>query len=304
MRLQVKGKNVEVSPSLRQYAEAKLAKLEKQLAGATQVELELSEEKNPSIQASHVAEATIFTKGSTLRAREAAADMPSVDRPARREPRAAGQALPREADATSRAGTASTTTAEMSLFRRGEPLHVRLAREGGLPLGDERRPRGPWDIAGIHGLHRPRQWDAVVTAEAPGLEGERAAVRRAPDGTLVVEEGPDDVEPLAAAVEGRAGAALPGRGGAARARSLGGRGQGDRGRRAARSRRRARSSSSSHGSERTLVDRRRALVRHDRRRSSGPSTSCARAASTARPGSSWSTRSERRRPARRAVGIP
>ena len=75
MRLQVKGKNVEVSPALRQYAEAKLAKLDKQLAEQTQVELELSEEKNPSIAASHVAEATIFTKGPTLRAREASRDM-------------------------------------------------------------------------------------------------------------------------------------------------------------------------------------------------------------------------------------
>jgi ribosome hibernation promoting factor len=75
MRLQVKGKNVEVSPAIREYAERKLAKLSKQLADQTQVELELSEQKNPSIAASHVAEATIFTKGPTLRAREASPDM-------------------------------------------------------------------------------------------------------------------------------------------------------------------------------------------------------------------------------------
>ena len=75
MRLQVKGKNVEVSPAIREYAERKLAKLSKQLADQTQVELELSEQKNPSISASHVAEATIFTKGPTLRAREASPDM-------------------------------------------------------------------------------------------------------------------------------------------------------------------------------------------------------------------------------------
>jgi putative sigma-54 modulation protein len=75
MRLQVKGKNVEVSPSIREYAEAKLAKLAKQLAEPTQVELELSEEKNPSIAASQVAEATIFTKGPTIRAREASPDL-------------------------------------------------------------------------------------------------------------------------------------------------------------------------------------------------------------------------------------
>jgi putative sigma-54 modulation protein len=81
MRLQVKGKNVQVTPSIREYAERKLAKLDKQLADQTQVELELSEQKNPSIAANHVAEATIFTKGPTLRAREATPDMKaSIDR--------------------------------------------------------------------------------------------------------------------------------------------------------------------------------------------------------------------------------
>ena len=72
MRLQVKGKNVEVSESVRQYAEKRLGKLEKQLADPTQVELELAMERNPAIADNHVAEATIWTKGPTLRARESA----------------------------------------------------------------------------------------------------------------------------------------------------------------------------------------------------------------------------------------
>jgi putative sigma-54 modulation protein len=75
MRLQVKGKNVDVTPPIREYAERKLAKLGKQLAEQTQVEVELSEQRNPSIAASLVAEATVFTKGPTLRAREASSDM-------------------------------------------------------------------------------------------------------------------------------------------------------------------------------------------------------------------------------------
>jgi len=75
MRVQVKGKNLEVTSSLREYAETKLAKLDKQLADQTQVELELSEEKNPSIAAGCVAEATIFAKGTTLRAREVSSDL-------------------------------------------------------------------------------------------------------------------------------------------------------------------------------------------------------------------------------------
>ncbi len=75
MRLQVKGKNVEVSPTMREYAERKLGKLTKQLAAETQVEVELSEQRNPSIAESHVAEATIFAKGATLRASGASTDM-------------------------------------------------------------------------------------------------------------------------------------------------------------------------------------------------------------------------------------
>jgi len=75
LRLQVKGRNLEVSDSIRSYAEQKLAKLDKQLGETTQVELELTVEKNPSIAANQVAEATVFTKGPTLRAREASKDM-------------------------------------------------------------------------------------------------------------------------------------------------------------------------------------------------------------------------------------
>jgi putative sigma-54 modulation protein len=75
MRLQVKGKNLEVSESIRSYAEQKLAKLTKQLADEVFVELELAVERNPSIRANQVAEATVFTKGHPLRAREATSDM-------------------------------------------------------------------------------------------------------------------------------------------------------------------------------------------------------------------------------------
>ena len=75
MRLQVKGKNLEVSESIRSYAEEKLHKLDGRLHELTQVELELFVEKNPSISANQIAEATIWTKGPTLRAREASSDM-------------------------------------------------------------------------------------------------------------------------------------------------------------------------------------------------------------------------------------
>jgi ribosome hibernation promoting factor len=75
MRLQVKGKNLEVSESTRRYAEEKLRKLDRLLHDLTEVELELCVERNPSIAQNQVAEATIWTKGPTLRAREASTDM-------------------------------------------------------------------------------------------------------------------------------------------------------------------------------------------------------------------------------------
>jgi putative sigma-54 modulation protein len=75
MRLQVKSKNVELSPALKIYAQEKLGKLEKHLNDNARLELELAVERNPSIAANQVAEATIWTRGPVLRAREASHDM-------------------------------------------------------------------------------------------------------------------------------------------------------------------------------------------------------------------------------------
>ncbi len=75
MRLQVKGKNLEVSEAIRSYAEQKLGKLEPQLKDETRVDLELTVERNRSIAARQIAEATVWTKGPTLRASEASGDM-------------------------------------------------------------------------------------------------------------------------------------------------------------------------------------------------------------------------------------
>ena len=75
MRLQVKGKNVEVTPALKGYAQEKLGKLERHLNDSARLELELAVEKNPSIAENQVAEATIWTKGPILRATERSSDM-------------------------------------------------------------------------------------------------------------------------------------------------------------------------------------------------------------------------------------
>jgi hypothetical protein len=91
----------------------------------------------------------------------------------------------------------------MSLFRRREPLHVRLAREGGLDLDetDAVGPRPPWDAAGIHGNPRPKEWDVVTTVDAPDLPGDRIGFVALAGGELVVDEGGGDLAPLVEAVD-------------------------------------------------------------------------------------------------------
>ncbi len=80
MRTQIKGRNVTVTEALQQYADEKVAHLrkflnERRIDEVTRVELELMVEKNPSIAEPCIAEATVFTKGPVIRAREAARDM-------------------------------------------------------------------------------------------------------------------------------------------------------------------------------------------------------------------------------------
>ncbi len=75
MKLQVKGRNLEVTDAIRTYAQEKLGKLDRQLHDPTRVELELMVERNPSIAENQIAEATIWTKGPILRARESSHDM-------------------------------------------------------------------------------------------------------------------------------------------------------------------------------------------------------------------------------------
>jgi len=89
----------------------------------------------------------------------------------------------------------------VGLFRRREPLHEQLARQGGLAADPIEKPGPPgWMETGIHGVPRAREWDTVVTVEAEGVEGESARFVALHGDVLVVEEG-EDVEPLAHAVD-------------------------------------------------------------------------------------------------------
>jgi hypothetical protein len=82
------------------------------------------------------------------------------------------------------------------IFRR-RTLNEQLLRKAGLFDGGE-DTRQPWDKAGIHGVHRPREWDDIATLAAE-LEGERAEFVVLDD-KVIVEYGPMGVETLAGAI--------------------------------------------------------------------------------------------------------
>ncbi len=78
MDLHVKGKNLAVTDALFEHAEKKLAKFARvmpQWENSPEVEVELSVERNPSIDRNQVCELTVRTKGPVLRVREADRDM-------------------------------------------------------------------------------------------------------------------------------------------------------------------------------------------------------------------------------------
>jgi putative sigma-54 modulation protein len=75
VRIEIRGRNVEVTPELREHVEKRFRRIGNQVSDLAQLEIELSEERNPAIADNQVAEATLFLKGVTLRASEASPDM-------------------------------------------------------------------------------------------------------------------------------------------------------------------------------------------------------------------------------------
>ena len=75
MKIEVKGRNFAVTDEIRQKIEKRFEKVGKQVSELATLEIELSEERNPSIREKCVAEATLYLKGATLRAREASPEM-------------------------------------------------------------------------------------------------------------------------------------------------------------------------------------------------------------------------------------
>jgi putative sigma-54 modulation protein len=138
MRLQVKGRNLEVSDSIRSYAEDKLRKLDRQLHELTLVELELAVEKNPSIAASQIAEATVYTKGPVLRAREASSDMKaSIDQLTEKLLRQVEHYRDRRSRRSARGNGSSQGGAPAVVDEENEPQIVRTKQFAVKPMGAE-----------------------------------------------------------------------------------------------------------------------------------------------------------------------
>jgi len=75
MRIEVKGRNFQVTDELREVVTRRFEKVDKQVSDLAVLELELSEERNPANPNHMVAEATLFLKGVTLRAEDASPEI-------------------------------------------------------------------------------------------------------------------------------------------------------------------------------------------------------------------------------------
>jgi putative sigma-54 modulation protein len=75
MRIDIRGRNVKVTDELEELVRKRFQRLGRQVSGLATLEVVLSEERNPSIADSQVAEATFYLKGTTLHAHEATPEM-------------------------------------------------------------------------------------------------------------------------------------------------------------------------------------------------------------------------------------
>jgi putative sigma-54 modulation protein len=75
MRIDIKGRNVPVTDDVREHVERRLEKVSRQVSELARLEIEIFRERNPRVADREVAEATLYLKGVTLRARDASPQM-------------------------------------------------------------------------------------------------------------------------------------------------------------------------------------------------------------------------------------
>ena len=246
MRLQVKGKNVEVSPSMREYAERKLAKLDKQLAepdagrGRAVRAEEPVDRREPRRRGDDLHEGHDPARARGVARHEGRRSTSSSTSSSARSSATASAA------SSSRAGTRRTTARR----RRSAALGLPAAATSRSIVASAGRPRtAALDdaVSAAPSLAaEPPGWDGEARGE-PGIHGvaARAPLGRRRDGRgaaaagrhvhfvalarrhacVVEEDEPDDgaSTPLADAVDGRRSPPVPRRGGAADGDHVGGR---------------------------------------------------------------------------------
>jgi putative sigma-54 modulation protein len=75
MQIDIKGRNVPVTDDMREHLERRLEKVARQVSEFARLEFEIFREPNPRVADSDVAEATLYLKGVTLRARDSSPQM-------------------------------------------------------------------------------------------------------------------------------------------------------------------------------------------------------------------------------------
>ncbi|MBI6545806.1 MAG: ribosome-associated translation inhibitor RaiA [Cyanobacteria bacterium NC_groundwater_1444_Ag_S-0.65um_54_12] len=75
MELVIKGKNLDVTDSLREYATRKLGRLTRSIDGIMSAQVELSVIKNPSVADNQIVEVTLMAGGTVIRGEDASNSM-------------------------------------------------------------------------------------------------------------------------------------------------------------------------------------------------------------------------------------
>lgn len=75
MRLTVNGRNLEVTPAIKEYVEEKIGRITNHYDQIQKLEVTLSVTKNPSVAENHTAEVACLVAGATIHVKEEAESM-------------------------------------------------------------------------------------------------------------------------------------------------------------------------------------------------------------------------------------
>jgi len=75
MRLTITGRNIDITPSIREYVEEKIGRISNHYDQIMSMEVILTVNKNPSVEQNHVADVTIYVNGQHMHVTESAESM-------------------------------------------------------------------------------------------------------------------------------------------------------------------------------------------------------------------------------------